>query len=129
MANLWEDRERAAEYGFANQEERRFLVARRSVDGLARWAAERIGCEPEAYADVLVGEFLSGAASNVLVRRVEADLVRAGEQPRPGEVAAVLHKAAGDADITSAGGGRGASQTPSDVKAVHARHAFWGWDV
>ena len=133
MSVLFDDRERAAEYGFAHAETLRFLAAREGVEALGAWAAKQMGVEDAtAYADTLVGFVLGGASQAALLARVRGDLLRAGVSDVVEQAGSVLDKAIAEAyarlhDTKRDTGAAVAAAAP--VLAEHRRHGFWGWDV
>ena len=108
MASFFDERERAAEYGFVHAEELRFLAARRGVETLGIWAAQRMRmADPATYAAGLVEAMTGGAGEAAVLARVIADLQRAGQADIGNEAGAVLSRATAEAhgklhDIVSA---------------------------
>ncbi len=74
MASFFDERERAAEYGFVHAEELRFVAARRGVETLGLWAAQRMRmADPATYAAGLVEAMTGGAGEAAVLARVIAD--------------------------------------------------------
>ena len=134
MSSLFDDRERAAEYGFTHAEELRFLAAREGVQALADWAAARMHhADAAAYATILLDTLLGGASDEEIVARVRSDLDRAGQPDAANEVSVVLAQAFAQAHAKLYEGEQArrsavASQPPVGPQSHH-RHGFWGWNV
>lgn len=134
MTSMFDQRERAAEYGFTHGEELRFLALREGIDTVAHWVAEAIGQPPEAgagYADALIGRLAGGAGEADLVDRMKQDLKNAGHGDLVGEVGPRLSQAVAAADDRLHG-----RSPPRHEPAVHRpvksephTHGFWGWTV
>lgn len=134
MTTLFEQRERAAEYGYAHGEELRFLALREATESVAHWAAEAIGQPAEAgadYAAALVGRLVGGAREADLVMRVKQDLEAAGHPDLAREVSGRFGQAVATADDRLHG-----RLPPRHEPAVHGAakstshpHGFWGWTV
>ena len=132
MTSLFEERERAAEFGYAHGEELRFLAVREGAETLARWAAEAIGQPPEAgdgYAAALVGRLVGGAGEAELVAQVQQDLEKAGHPDAAREVAVRFAKAIATASDRLHGRQpvRHEPAVHAAVKPVPHAHGFWGW--
>ena len=133
MSVLFDDRERAAEYGFAHAETLRFLAAREGVEALGVWAAKHMGLEDAAaYSDTLVRSVLGGASQAALLARVRGDLIRSGVSDVVDQAGSVLDKAIAAAYARLHDTQRDTSAAvaaAAPVLAEHHRHGFWGWDV
>ncbi len=134
MTSLFEERERAAEYGYTHGEELRFLALREGLASVAHWAAKAIGQPPEAgtgYAEALLGRLAGGAGEADLVARVRQDLEAAGHPDFAGEVAIRLSQAVATADDRLHGRLPPRHEPAAHPSAKPARHphGFWGWTV
>ncbi len=134
MTSLFEERERAAEYGYTHGEELRFLALREGIESMAHWAAEAIGQPPEAgagYAAALLGRLTGGAGVPDLVARVSQDLEAAGHPDLAREIPARFSQAIATADDRLHGRlpPHHEAAAPPAVKPVPHTHGFWGWTV
>jgi hypothetical protein len=132
MSALFEERERAAEFGFAHGEELRFLAKRAAARDLAAWAAENMALDATAtvtYADKMVGLLVAGAHEGDLISQVRSDLERAGKPAISNQADIVFARAMADADAKL--NGTTPTRTPASGGATqrHQRHQFWGWTV
>ena len=77
MTTLFDERERAAEWAFAHEQEVRFLMHCDALKALAGYASARLGhdaAEAEAYAKDVVAALVQGTKDDALIERVRADL-------------------------------------------------------
>ena len=134
MTTLFEDRQRAAEYGYVHAEELRFLAVREGVESVARWAAETLGESPEAgadYAAALVGRLVGGADAAELLGVIKRDMEAARRPDLSDEVGPRFSRA-----VVSASDRLHGTLPPRHEAAIHPvvqatphPHGFWGWTV
>ena len=77
MARLFDDRERAAEWAFAHEEEARFIMHCSALKSLGEESAARMNLDEaasEAYAKGLVTTAIDGAKDDAVIERVRVDL-------------------------------------------------------
>ena len=134
MKTMFEERERAAEYGYTHDEELRFLALREAIEHVAHWAAEAIGQPAEAgagYAAALVGRLVGGSGETDLVARVTQDLESAGHPDLARQVSGRFAQAIATANDRLHGRlpPRHEPAVHPAVKAVPHTHGFWGWTV
>lgn len=131
MSTLFDDRERAAEYGFTHEEELRFLARRKGVEALAAWAAEGMGLDAASSADYVeatLASFVHGEGEIDLVNRVRSDLERAGKPALSTTANDVLTRATAAATMDLHGTRpRPPSEPKAEPRAEHHRSDFWGW--
>ncbi len=136
---LFEDRQRAAEYGFTHGEELDFLAHRQGLEAVTRQVAAGLDLDDTAttvtVADT-IERYVAGASGTDLVAGLRSRLERAGKWDLAARVDARLERATADAtarlrgravegDAPSAG-----SVPPRPTPTMpHHRHGFWGWDV
>ena len=132
---LFEDRERAAEYGFTHAEELRFFATRDGIEALALWVASGLNLAGEArssYVQEAVNRFVCGEDEGTLIASIRADLERRGKTDLARDAGTVFQlSVASAADRLHGRSQRTAvSETAGrDIRLDHHQHAFWGWSV
>jgi len=89
----FDDRRRAAEAGFAREEEMAFRITARRNRLAAQWAAARMQLTPEetdAYAKAVVQADFEQAGDEDVVRKLVGDLTAAGVDTAEAEVRRIL---------------------------------------
>ncbi len=133
MTTLFEDRQRAAEYGYVHAEELRFLAVREGLQSVARWVAEALGENEKAgsgYAAALVGRLVGGAGEAELLGVVRRDMEAARRPDLIDEVGPRFSQAVVSASDRLHGTlppHHGAAHRA--VQAAPHPHGFWGWMV
>ncbi|MDE2303354.1 MAG: DUF1476 domain-containing protein [Sphingomonadales bacterium] len=92
--NSFEDRERAEEAKFAQDEEMQFRIHARRNRLLGVWAAQRMGlsaAETEAYAKSVVQADFEESGDEDVVRKLLGDLILAGVEASEGEIREAMH--------------------------------------
>ena len=96
----FDDRERAFETKYARDQEMQFKITSRRNRLLGQWAAKKMGLsdeETEAYAKSVIRADFEEAGDEDIIRKLVADLAKAGVTIDEGEIRAQIDHKATDA--------------------------------